>query len=362
MRPIAVIAFVLLGAGCLQREGMREGATLITSDPSCRSCQIILRPIAVLGDSLDSSSPRPDAAGRECMVGRLSTGEYVVSGLVGGGRLNVYSPTGTLVRTIGRQGQGPGEFGERVRVVVGRGDTVFTMDDSNLRVQVLMPNGEYVRSFPSQGRVRNFALLNSGDLLLQKVLTRPEDPVFHVVNASGAEIARFGRPTQAELDLELSIASPDRADGFWTASVWKYEMQHWGGPDSLRQTLVRNVDWFPAGGAFVAGTYRTVPPPPFLVHLWEDAYGRLWAYTLVPDPKWSPGRPMRPSPEWFRATFDTKIEVIDLKNARLIATGGYDSRLGMVCSSNLMYTVIETPDGDTRIQVIEPTLVGSPGS
>jgi hypothetical protein len=66
---------------------------------------------------------------------------------------------------------------------------------------------------------------------------------------------------------------------------------------------------------------------------------------------------MRPSPEWFRSTFDMKIEVIDLASARLIASGDYESRLGMVCSSHLMYTVVETADGDTRIQVIEPVLI-----
>lgn len=54
---------------------------------------------------------------RGCMIDSLSTGHFVVSGVVGGGQLLVYPPEGgSAIDTIGRLGQGPGEFGQSVRI------------------------------------------------------------------------------------------------------------------------------------------------------------------------------------------------------------------------------------------------------
>jgi hypothetical protein len=131
---------------------------------------------------------------------------------------------------------------------------------------------------------------------------------------------------------------------------------------ACNRTLTRTVDWFPADGDFPEGAYRTVPPPPMLVHVSEDSAGRLWTYSAVPDPAWTPGIPMRPSPEWFRRTFDTVIEVIDLKSGRLIAAGRHASRLGPMCGSSLLYELVETSDGDTYLRVLEPTVVDASGA
>ena len=127
-------------------------------------------------------------------------------------------------------------------------------------------------------------------------------------------------------------------------------------------TFIREADWFPPWDEnFPAEVYETVPPPPFLVHVSEDGDGRLWAYSQVPDPAWEPRIPRQPQYEWGRRTFDTIVEVIDLERAQVIAQGRLDQTLGMVCGSHLMYAIVETEIRDTRVQVVEPTLVDASG-
>ena len=265
------LAVILIASSCQRSPEAIPAAGFhrIRGEPVCRRCTIELREIAVLGSDSDPASPREDAAGQECMVARMRSGDFAVSGMVGGGSIWFYSPDGRLVRSSGRRGAGPGEFGSRLRLVVSPADTLYVVDDSNARVQVLTPAGEFVRAFPWRGRYRSFGLLAGGVLLFQRAVTGRDDPLFNVVASTGELVRRFGRATMDELDLENWIVSP-ATRGFWLASIWKYEMYRYASPDSPTSTVVRDVDWFPPGGKLADGVYNTVAPPPFLIHIRED--------------------------------------------------------------------------------------------
>jgi hypothetical protein len=217
------------------------------------------------------------------------------------------------------------------------------VDEANLRVQVLTPQGSYVRSFPAPGRIRSFALLPNGELLFYRSPTRADDVLFHVLDRQGRERAQFGKPSNAALDVEMWSVSPARPTGFWTASYWKYGLYRWNEANSLAETLTRRVEWFPPNAKYPDGAFRTTLPPPALMHVWQDSSRRLWTFSLLPDPKWVPGGPARPSPQWLRSTYDTVIELIDLDKARVVATGTYDTKVGVMCGSSLMYTVVGHP-------------------
>ncbi|MGQ0764380.1 MAG: hypothetical protein ACT4OZ_01775 [Gemmatimonadota bacterium] len=59
--------------------------------------------------------------------------------------------------------------------------------------------------------------------------------------------------------------------------------------------------------------------------------------------------PTQADDQWF--------EVIDIETARLVASGSHDGRLGMFLWQPLLCTGVETGVGDTRVQVLSPTLV-----
>lgn len=353
---------ILVPVACAQPEpeGAAAGNTrLIDPSPICPDCEIVFREVATLGDSSDPGTVWHGAAGDGCMVGRLSTGEFLLGGVTGGGEIFVYGPDGRFLRSIGRQGEGPGELRNTARVLVGQGDTLFVVDDGNVRMQVLTPSGDFVQSFRIPAPYRRFARLQGGGFVFSGSVDRAGDTMFHLMDQSGREVSRLGPSTTAQPEVERGLVSPrtDGSGGFWTASILRYSMEEWSADGMPVGRLTRAVDWFPPDPDFPDEVYESIPPPTGLFHMGEDDVGRIWTYVLVPDPEWRPDIPLSPRPTWYRETFDHVVEVIDVSASRLIASGTYEDRLAPICNSNLMYTVVETPAGDMRVKVVEPTIV-----
>lgn len=59
----------------------------------------------------------------------------------------LFGPDGTLIRRIGRQGAGPGEFNRNNGMVVRADDGLAILDASNGRVSFISPDGEYERGW-----------------------------------------------------------------------------------------------------------------------------------------------------------------------------------------------------------------------
>jgi hypothetical protein len=329
--------------------------------PVCRECKVELREVALLGSPGDPASVSEEASGSLCAVGRLSTGEYAVSGIVGGGEIFVYGPEGRVIRTIGSPGEGPGELSDWVRLVVGQEDTLYVLDGPQARLSVFTSAGAFVRSFPVLGQVRSFGLLDNGGLLFGRRSPEPEDDPFFLTSPAGEDLGRFGRESSVPRILDDHLVAPAHPGGFWTASIWRYRLHRWKAPDALEQTVTREVSWFPPDGEYVEGMPFSVPTAPTLSHIWDDGHGRIWVYSVVADPAWEPGIPLNPRHEWTRRNFDTVLEVIDLKERQVLVADRYDEILGMVCGSPMVYTVVEVEDGDTRLRIMEPKIVGLVG-
>ncbi len=336
------------------------GAVVVVDDgQACPDCRILMEEVATLGDPDDPASIRLDAIREGCRVGRLSTGEYLVSAVVGGGEIFVYDGNGPAVRLIGQRGRGPGEFGRNLQLVVTPGDTVHVVDNSNYRITSFDAKGDFLGSFQLPGRTHSFARLESGDFLLH---TRPTGTVqdhraiFHLLAPGGELRASFGEPTRDLVEFDLWIVSPGSQGTFWTASSWEYQLYQWHAPDSLRSTVVREAAWFPRGQVWSEDTWTRVPPPTFLTHIYEAQDGLVWTYTTVPDLDWQPGPAGPTSPEWTRVVYDMIVEVLDLEAGSVVARLRLDEVLGAVCGAPYMYSVIETTEGDTRIKVFLPRL------
>ena len=69
----------------------------------------------------------------------------------GDGRIQIYTPQGAFVRTVGSKGSGPGQFDEQVGIAIGSDGTVFVADMYNRRVQMLNPDGTYKGEFAVAG-------------------------------------------------------------------------------------------------------------------------------------------------------------------------------------------------------------------
>ena len=65
--------------------------------------------------------------------------------------LRVFSPSGDHIRTVGREGSGPGEFKQPVRVDVGPEGRVWVMDPQNARLSVFDSAGSYIEGLQAPG-------------------------------------------------------------------------------------------------------------------------------------------------------------------------------------------------------------------
>jgi hypothetical protein len=123
-----IVAFALLAAA----------APLAAAQPS--RWTIAERPLLSVGDA-DGDSTK-DLLG-VTSAARLPNGDIVV----GNGRysnIRWYDARGRLLRTIGRRGAGPREFGRSV-FLYARGDTVVAQDIGNRRTHYIDSRGEFVR-------------------------------------------------------------------------------------------------------------------------------------------------------------------------------------------------------------------------
>ncbi len=79
--------------------------------------------------------------------GRIVVGDW-------SGEIRFYDDAGTFLGAFGREGQGPGEFGQLAWVRPFRVDSIFTWDQRGRRVSVFDRDGNFARSltFPMPPR------------------------------------------------------------------------------------------------------------------------------------------------------------------------------------------------------------------
>ena len=151
-RPVPVVLTVLLLASC-HRDAELDSPTLpidsvgvriVESDPSSSdaTCTIGDEPSVVIGD--DETDERqwfssiPGA-------GRLSDGSIVAADRATG-EVRVYDETGGHLRSMGRMGEGPGEFDDPYQLWVTAGDTLWVGDaTAPWRYNVFATEGDFVR-------------------------------------------------------------------------------------------------------------------------------------------------------------------------------------------------------------------------
>ena len=88
---------------------------------------------------------------------RLSTGEIVVAN-GGTQELRVFSSEGRYLRTLGRQGEGPGEFLDLAFIDVVRGDSIVTFDRQLRRITVVDARSGGLRVLDGTSRIATHVL------------------------------------------------------------------------------------------------------------------------------------------------------------------------------------------------------------
>ena len=300
----------------------QESVAAVMLEPCRRSCGLTLVPEREYG--ADSGEGMIEA---EMAIGRLDASgrAYVIAGW-STPHVWVFGADGSLLSRIGRLGSGPGEFGDIGSIVVtedgvfsvldrGRG-TIMTFDWTGellreVRTENWLPLG--IETVPLEGSL----VLHGADIQTPAQVGYP----IHVVDLESGKIQEsFGSLTgEYELGTRLgprTIArGPDRF--VWMAPVWgSYRIELWESNTPVR-ILRRDVAWFPPDQ--MGGHGWEDRPVPRVKEIASDD-SLLWVFATTADERWAEAGATR---DWdlFR---DTRIEVIDWRRGRVLASERFD--------------------------------------
>ncbi|MCK5482552.1 MAG: hypothetical protein KAJ13_02575, partial [Gemmatimonadetes bacterium] len=150
----------------------------------------------------------------------LSDGTIVVADAMAH-NLRFFSPDGVHLRTVGKSGSGPREFGGMMHLVVGPGDTLVVSDWANMQAHWLAPDGTWLGSWsfvPQEG----WELLEWDDdpsgriVTMMSAMQYPDSPVTDTLDLilsrdiRGAVLDTLGR-----VPSSLVFAPSDEAPEFY---------------------------------------------------------------------------------------------------------------------------------------------------
>lgn len=327
-RWAVLVAFGIMCDGMIPPDSRGQEPRLVPSEPACAACEIRLDLVARLGELDD-----PGGVGRPGVAARDGRGWYYVRSAEAPAEVDVFDSGGEYLRTFGRPGAGPGEFGTVSHMYFGANDTLHVFDNQNGRISVFSPEGELVRDGGLEGEVLKLAHLAEGRFAISgRVLTRESlGYPLHLIDGSGRLIRSFGaenavfRP-DAFYSFQRYIA-PSGEGSIWAAHHLQYVIELWDVEGELKDVLVRRADWFPPQFTQRRRTPDT-PDYPAIHEIREDANGLVWVIVRVNQPNWSEalGDPVE-SPdgryypvEDFDGLMGTRMEVIDPQRAAVVAS------------------------------------------
>lgn len=158
----------------------------------CTTCEASLEHVVTLGDR--------EGPGRVMIptaMARDRNGRYYVAHADGGrgaSRIWVFDSAGAFVRTIGRRGEGPGEYGSITRIRFRPGDTLEIYSGGPYRRTVLGPDRSVVRTNRVDWNFMYGAFLPGGRAIVSHHIRTPERAGYplQLVDVSGEVIRSLG--------------------------------------------------------------------------------------------------------------------------------------------------------------------------
>lgn len=119
----------------------------------------------------------------------------------GDNRIQKLDPRGIFIKTIGRPGQGPGEFQSAFSLDIDEQDNLLVFEPPNMRIQVLSSEGRPLSMIKfdtySMGQIRQLKpgfIIKGGSINLRAAIERPKKlpKLLEIVDRNGKTNATFG--------------------------------------------------------------------------------------------------------------------------------------------------------------------------
>ena len=365
LRVLGVGECLLLGA--VAAPLVAQDSVLVVPDAvTCDSCSLDVSAVVELGDR-----DGPGIVSEHAVIGRSDDGDYYVSTLAQRGRLLRFSPDGVFRGTIGRSGEGPGEYFSPA-LAQGRADTLRILDIPGGRVTTI--RGDAIATSRLPLIPDDWALLPDGRYVFSAISSEP-DRVGHplhlydeasgrITRSFGDEGVRLDRSYGSRLAMQRHVAPA--ADGnAWAAHHNRYRIDKWN-PDGARITRIeRDAPWFRPWVEW-RGLAREAEPSPVIVGVRDWGDDLLMVVAVVADDDWQPMPPARvigdetmTSAAQLADLYDTVIEVLDTRSGTVLARTRVDENaLGLV-GRDTFYSYAEHSElGEPRFVVWSVALSG----
>lgn len=319
---------VALVAACQTSEDATGEAVHVPDDVACRRCEIVLDSVVTLTTPADTTDGFPSAVRVD------SIGRYWL--LRRGAMPALFSATGRYLRSVGRAGQGPGEYEWPSDVIPFARDSVLLIDSRSRRATVLDSALRAIRTIALPIAVENPVVFRWPDSVLvsgNSPLQGERGPLHRLSfgNREATVLESF-RPGAERMPDEMLllwrhyIATP-RQRHFWTAWASAYDLSRWRLDGTPVRRLERRPSWFPGVGSALSYDWRNKPPQSYVTGIEEDAAGLVWVFLATAAPTWKsvidaiPAGVAEYDPRRmnFEQLMRLTIEVIDPIRARVLA-------------------------------------------
>lgn len=341
--PAATILVIIAANGVSAQETLT-----VSGDVSCEACMITLDTIVTIG-GLDGPGLHVVSRGASVAVdhlGRILIGHHRYP------EIAVFDTTGTFLRTVGGEGEGPGEFqivlhidaGPRyIQVFDSRGRTLF---DYDFRV---------VRTDRFGGQVGNSFVTAFDDVVLTGDIrtTASVGHPLHILRPSG-EIVSVGADNRVYRGRTTEQLSPVAGDArsAWVVHNYPNRLTRWdldGHPEAA-VVLERVVEEFNRHDPELSPTSRNHGAM-------LDAHG-LWILWSAPDPRWKPTKDPRGQTAVPREQrLDSWLDLVDPQTGRTLARYRDDQVLSRFANgSRYLVRYRESEAGIAYLTLLRPRL------
>jgi len=219
---------------------------------------------------------------------------------VGNNQIQKLGPDGKYLQTIGRPGQGPGEFQSPFSLDIDRQDLLYVAEARNLRIQLLDAAGKSLRQIKLKSfgifRIRRLPsglILKGGAISLREAKEKPKNlpPLLELLDLNGNVKKAFGASTDYKDPLVNSTANNFELDAdpagniylsFWHqnridkyspdgAPLWRADRALNYGTEVIDKGFVRSDE---KGTSVQSPTLNMVS-----MGITADAKGRVWVNT-----------------------------------------------------------------------------------
>lgn len=212
------------------------------------------------------------------------------------GRIQVFDPRGAFLRTIGRPGQGPGEFENPTLIRFGGREGRLHVMDRYMRINLFDGQGLYIRSVvPERGFIDYFPDDAGGFLVIMHAGSDEDLTSGHALRRldangktrtvlaefpSNLHLKRYGEGTLAvSTGYEIALcAAPLPGQGLVYGHSKAYELVVLG-PEDRKVLVIRKVEPRPEFTSEEKRGFGKVPVPdskPYFYGILTDAQGRIY--------------------------------------------------------------------------------------